>query len=169
MFYCNALGIVPTGAMAIKELSMDRRQMFTAGTMMDAVMGVGLSCVMGLALTFFAFETRSVLSGTRFVLLGNICKLLSILANMAIWNLHAGWPGLMALVGGVLFGAMYQEPKLKDVTSSTNPQDPQLKDTTSSTISNASATAPSSPGFKDDIRRRRVEKSAKVIIGLSSP
>jgi GDP-mannose transporter len=112
MLYCNAIGIVPTGAMMIKDFSMGHQQLFAAGAM-DTAMAVGLSCLMGLALTFSAFEARSALSGTRFVVLGNICKLLSILVNWAIWNLHAGLPGLLAIGTGVICGAMYQEPKLK--------------------------------------------------------
>lgn len=48
-----------------------------------------LSCVAGLGMSYFSFALRAVVSATSFSVIGNICKVLTILVNILMWDQHA--------------------------------------------------------------------------------
>jgi len=72
-----------------------------------AVGAVGLSCILGLGISYFGLNARRVLSATAFTVLGAACKFVSVILNMIIWKYHApcaAMPWLMlALVGSVVY------------------------------------------------------------------
>jgi solute carrier family 35 protein len=55
------------------------------------------SCVAGLSMSYFSWSARSQLSASHFTVIGNICKILTVTLNVAIWDQHATNVGLMAL------------------------------------------------------------------------
>jgi hypothetical protein len=48
-----------------------------------------LSCFGGLGMSYFSFALRAVISATSFSVIGNICKVLTILVNIVMWDQHA--------------------------------------------------------------------------------
>merc|ERR1712166_139808 len=76
-----------------------------------------LSLILGTSISYFAWATRSLLSATSFSVLSNICKVVSILINVTIWDKHATPLGLLCLslcLGCALF---YEQAPLKGSTS----------------------------------------------------
>ncbi|KAG6406439.1 hypothetical protein SASPL_134041 [Salvia splendens] len=72
------------------------------------VLPVGLSCLFGLAISFFGFSCRKAISATGFTVLGIVNKLLTVVINLIIWDKHStlvGTIGLLICMGG---GIMYQ-------------------------------------------------------------
>jgi len=51
-----------------------------------------LSCVGGLGMSYFSFALRAAISATSFSVIGNICKVLTILVNILMWDQHASEP-----------------------------------------------------------------------------
>ncbi|KAI3471040.1 hypothetical protein Pfo_027703 [Paulownia fortunei] len=75
----------------------------------QVVLPVGLSCLFGLAISFFGFSCRRAISATGFTVLGIVNKLLTVVINLVIWDKHStivGTVGLLICMGG---GIMYQQ------------------------------------------------------------
>lgn len=56
------------------------------------LVALALSCVGGLGMSYFSFALRAVISATSFSVIGNICKVLTILVNVLMWDRHASTP-----------------------------------------------------------------------------
>ncbi|GMH20536.1 hypothetical protein Nepgr_022377 [Nepenthes gracilis] len=73
----------------------------------SALIGVVLSCVFGLLISFFGFAARRAISATAFTVTGVVNKFLTVVINVMIWDKHASPFGLVCLLltiaGGVLF------------------------------------------------------------------
>ncbi|KAH6806588.1 golgi nucleotide sugar transporter 3 [Perilla frutescens var. frutescens] len=75
----------------------------------QVVLPVGLSCLFGLAISFFGFSCRRAISATGFTVLGIVNKLLTVVINLIIWDKHStlvGTIGLLICMGG---GVLYQQ------------------------------------------------------------
>ncbi|XP_045805662.1 GDP-mannose transporter GONST3-like [Trifolium pratense] len=95
------------------------------------VLPVALSCLFGLAISFFGFSCRRAISATGFTVLGIVNKLLTVMINLVIWDKHSTWVGTVGLLICMLGGVMYQQStsKPKDVKQVTveETEEEQLK------------------------------------------
>ena len=68
---------------------------------------LAVSCALGVAMSYFAFLCRAQVSATHFTVIGNVCKLLTVLINVCIWDKHATPMGLgflfLCLVAAFLY------------------------------------------------------------------
>lgn len=67
------------------------------------------SCLAGVAMSYFAFLCRAAISATSFTVVGNVCKILTVLINVSIWDKHASPIGLGALLACLAAAAAYQQ------------------------------------------------------------
>lgn len=67
------------------------------------------SCLLGLAMSYFSFSARAAFSATYFTLLGNVCKLLTIVMNNLVWTHHAGIGGTVACIAAVGSAYLFQD------------------------------------------------------------
>jgi hypothetical protein len=51
---------------------------------------LGVGCAVGLAMNYFSWKLREAVSATTVTVIGNICKFITILANILIWDQHSG-------------------------------------------------------------------------------
>ena len=81
-----------------------------AGNWFDstAFFAVALSCVFGLAISFFGFATRKAISATAFTVTGVVNKFLTVVINVLIWDKHASPIGLVCLLFTIAGGVLYQ-------------------------------------------------------------
>lgn len=88
----------------------------------SACMAVGASCVVAVFISYFAFLARKQLSATAFTVLGNACKIFSVVINVFIWEKHASMVGLAFL--GLTLGAaiLYTPAPLREGYGKTVPQ-----------------------------------------------
>lgn len=77
------------------------------------VLPVALSCLFGLAISFFGFSCRRAISATGFTVLGIVNKLLTVMINLVIWDKHSTWVGTVGLLVCMLGGVMYQQSTSK--------------------------------------------------------
>lgn len=73
------------------------------------ILPVGLSCLFGLAISFFGFSCRRAISATGFTVLGIVNKLLTVVINLIIWDKHATVVGTVGLLICMVGGIMYQQ------------------------------------------------------------
>eukprot|EP00755_Sulcionema_specki_P012978 Sspe_Gene.52775::Locus_29222_Transcript_1_1_Confidence_1.000_Length_1257::g.52775::m.52775 len=68
-----------------------------------------ISCIVGVAISFFGLNTRKALQATAFIVLGVMNKFLTLLVNSVIWDKHANPLGIMCVVGCISGGIAYQQ------------------------------------------------------------
>lgn len=86
-FYQNALAVPP---MLIVSLISGEMAIVLRGGVGSFAWGmVAASCVAGLGMSYFSFALRAVISATSFSVIGNVCKVLTILVNMMMWDQHS--------------------------------------------------------------------------------
>ena len=104
VLYTNGLASVPLVALAYgtaEQAIISDAALWTA----PAIASVAVSIVLGVAMSYFAWLARSLVSATYFTVIGNTCKLITVLANLLIWDKHASNAGLVCLLG--CLGAAY--------------------------------------------------------------
>ncbi|KAL5977856.1 GDP-mannose transporter gonst3 [Asimina triloba] len=77
------------------------------------VLPVSLSCLFGLAISFFGFSCRRAISATGFTVLGIVNKLLTVVINLVIWDKHSTLIGTIGLLICMLGGVLYQQSPTK--------------------------------------------------------
>lgn len=92
----------------------------------EALFSVSLSCMFGLAISFFGFAARKAISATAFTVTGVVNKFLTVIINVLIWDKHASAMGLFYLILTLLGGILYQQSTTK--SSSPPPVQLSLKD-----------------------------------------
>ncbi|XP_024356955.1 GDP-fucose transporter 1 [Physcomitrium patens] len=74
---------------------------------------VGVSCLFGVAISFFGFAARKAISATAFTVTGVVNKLLTVVINVMIWDKHASNLGLGSLLITIVGGILYQQSTTK--------------------------------------------------------
>lgn len=75
----------------------------------EVILPVGLSCLFGLAISFFGFSCRRAISATGFTVLGIVNKLLTVVINLMVWDKHSSFIGTIGLLICMFGGVMYQQ------------------------------------------------------------
>lgn len=76
---------------------------------MQMLVSVALSCLFGLAISFFGFAARRAISATAFTVTGVVNKLLTVVINVMIWDKHASNVGVSCLLLTIVGGVLYQQ------------------------------------------------------------
>ncbi|XP_010428688.1 PREDICTED: GDP-mannose transporter GONST3-like isoform X1 [Camelina sativa] len=79
----------------------------------QVLLPVGLSCLFGLAISFFGFSCRRAISATGFTVLGIVNKLLTVVINFVVWDKHSTFVGTLGLLICMFGGVMYQQSTVK--------------------------------------------------------
>jgi len=74
---------------------------------------LGVSCAVGVFMSYFAFLCRAAVSATSFTVIGNVCKILTVLINLSIWSHHASALGIGCLFVCLAGAAIYQQAPLR--------------------------------------------------------
>merc|ERR1719413_174274 len=87
---------------------------FEAEWSIGAIVAVGLSCVVGVAISYAGFNLRKLVSATSFTVVGVVCKILSVLINDVVWTFagsadkHSNLLGHFSLLICIAAGFMYE-------------------------------------------------------------
>lgn len=102
VFYSNLLAIpmlLSNGTFTDELSTLIENWSITGGLALAA------SCAAGLFMSYFSWSARAQLSASHFTVIGNICKVLTVILNVVIWDKHATNGGLLAL--SVTLGAAF--------------------------------------------------------------
>ncbi|GFP80794.1 gdp-mannose transporter gonst3 [Phtheirospermum japonicum] len=107
----EALMLFPVELLIMGELKKIEHDISdeTDWTSFGVVLPVGLSCLFGLAISFFGFSCRRAISATGFTVLGIVNKLLTVVINLVIWDKHSTVVGTVGLLICMFGGVMYQQ------------------------------------------------------------
>ena len=110
-FYNNAIAFVPTALLL--PLSGEFARFNGSQLTVTGVSSLALSCVLGVGMSFFSFKLRALVSATSFSVVGNVCKVLTILVNIVIWDKHAGVWGTLGLLVCLVASGLYQQAPMR--------------------------------------------------------
>jgi len=74
---------------------------------------LAVSCAAGVFMSYFAFLCRAAVSATSFTVIGNVCKILTVLINVIIWDQHASMEGIGCLFVCLGAAAIYQQAPMR--------------------------------------------------------
>ena len=83
----NSLATVPM--LLLMLINSETKILMSAALPTAGVVALVLSCAGGLGMSYFSFALRAAISATSFSVIGNICKVLTILVNIMMWDQHA--------------------------------------------------------------------------------
>jgi solute carrier family 35 len=78
------------------------------------------SCLIGIGVSHSAYVMRSACSATLSAVVGIVCKALTVVINIAIWDKHATPAELAFLVIGLISGALYEQAPMRATAATTN-------------------------------------------------
>mmetsp|Transcript_9933 Transcript_9933/g.15987 ORF Transcript_9933/g.15987 Transcript_9933/m.15987 type:complete len:321 (-) Transcript_9933:257-1219(-) len=111
VYYSNLLACAP---LTLITIVTQETTVLTELPSVEALLAVGLSILLGVAMSYFAWMARSLISATYFTVVGNSCKIITIIINRCIWDKHATNQGLVFLLLCLLCAYYYkQAPKRK--------------------------------------------------------
>jgi len=79
-----------------------------------AVFFILISCLTGLGMSFLSFHLRDMVSATSFAIVGNLCKVATIIVNMLIWDKHSSPTGILSLLICLGAGATYAQAPMRE-------------------------------------------------------
>ena len=80
----------------------------------ETISALCISCAIGTAMSYFAFLCRAAVSATSFTIIGNVCKIVTVLINVSVWDKHASAEGLGCLLVCLGAAAAYQQAPLRE-------------------------------------------------------
>jgi solute carrier family 35 protein len=110
VFYSNLLASLPLvftfiydadELLALKNISF------------SAAIAVFISVALGVGMSYFAWMARELLSAASFTVVGNLCKVLTILINVTLWDKHASTTGIACLAFCLLAAGFYKQAPLR--------------------------------------------------------
>lgn len=117
VMYCNALGLLPllgvgygTGEVKVVEAK-------GFDTSSQACIALALSIVVGVGIAWAVWNCRNQVAATTFTLIGVVCKLISVLLNVLIWDKHATPVGITWLVVCLVCSSFYKQSPLRSIAA----------------------------------------------------
>ncbi|GLC35333.1 hypothetical protein PLESTB_000576200 [Pleodorina starrii] len=110
VYYTNAIALGPL-LLALPLVGEQERLSAVVWTP-SVVVPVLMSCLMGIGMSHSAYLLRDTVSATLFTIVGILCKIVTVVINICIWDKHATPSGIGFLLVCVLAGTFYeQSPK----------------------------------------------------------
>mmetsp|Transcript_72474 Transcript_72474/g.207917 ORF Transcript_72474/g.207917 Transcript_72474/m.207917 type:complete len:341 (-) Transcript_72474:146-1168(-) len=123
--YTNTLAALPMLSVAVSSLEFKR---FTPGEAHDVtgLLWLAVSCVIGVGISWSGWNCRSKISATTYTLVGVICKFVSVILNMLLWDKHATPVGMLMLSVCLVASSLYQQAPMRsgehEVSTSKSPK-----------------------------------------------
>eukprot|EP00899_Mesostigma_viride_P014674 jgi/Mesvir1/23207/Mv22669-RA.1 len=111
VFYTNFLALFPLLLVGI--LDGDAAVLASFEWSVPSVAAITASCLAGIGMSYWSFMLRSLVSATTFTVVGIMCKVATVLVNLAIWDKHAHAVGLACITLCLLAGSFYQQAPLR--------------------------------------------------------
>eukprot|EP00198_Chlamydomonas_reinhardtii_P010179 XP_001699516.1 solute carrier protein [Chlamydomonas reinhardtii] len=120
VYYTNAIALVPL-ALSLPILG-EHKKLERVQWTPDVVGPLVLSCVVGLCMSHSAYLLRDTVSATLFTIVGILCKIITVVINVLIWDKHATPTGIMFLLVCVLAGTFYEQSPKRSQSNSNSQQ-----------------------------------------------
>jgi GDP-mannose transporter len=117
VMYTNVLGLPPMLVLALMSGEIDRIETFDFTPLATWTLLIA-SCAIGVGIGWAGWHCRNLISATSYTLVGVICKLITVIANVLIWNKHATPIGIFWLLVCLGASSAYQQAPLRDTSTS---------------------------------------------------
>ncbi|KAL7517172.1 hypothetical protein ACHAWX_002119 [Stephanocyclus meneghinianus] len=117
VFYSNFLASLPlvfTFINDTEEIEALKKISFSAA------LAVFVSVALGVGMSYFAWSARSLLSAASFTVVGNVCKVLTIVINVSLWDKHASPFGIGCLLFCLVAAYFYQQAPMRAAEKDTD-------------------------------------------------
>jgi len=113
VLYTNAFSLAPalTFCLLADELNDDRLRRIELDS--TALFWLAFSCFIGTSISYAGFWCQSLVSATTYTVVGVMNKMLTVTANVLIWDKHASSSGIGALCLCLAGGSLYQQSPLR--------------------------------------------------------
>jgi GDP-mannose transporter len=113
VMYCNAIGLLPL--LGVAFVAGEPKYLETNGVNLEtkAWMALLASCFVGVGIAWAVWNCRNQVAATTFTLIGVVCKLLSVMLNVFIWDKHATPIGIIWLVVCLGCSSMYRQSPMR--------------------------------------------------------
>lgn len=108
VYYSNFLAAIPLVPMGLFNNEVAEIEWTT-----KSEAALVFSCILGIAMSYFAFLARKEVSATYFSILGNVCKFITIIINFLIWDKHATAEGLGCLTMCLVAAYFYEQAPMR--------------------------------------------------------
>lgn len=88
-------------------------------------LAVGLSCVIGLGISFTGFRFRALVTATTFTVVGVMNKIFTVLASLMLLSSNVGAQACVGLLICIAGGTLYRQSPPRQPGSSSRPQQPK--------------------------------------------
>ena len=110
VLYSNFLSIPPTMILGMTLGDFDKWSRGGVEVSDPAVLWVGLSCIVGIAIGYTGWASRDMLSATSYTLVGVVNKLISVMISVTFINTGASMGGIAALMVCLIANTQYSQP-----------------------------------------------------------
>uniref|UniRef100_A0A7S1ST82 Sugar phosphate transporter domain-containing protein n=1 Tax=Tetraselmis chuii TaxID=63592 RepID=A0A7S1ST82_9CHLO len=110
-YYMNALSVAPLTVIGLVNGELLRFSEVEWSA--SAIAVLILSCLGGVGMSYYSFAVRAMISATSFSLIGNVCKVITILVNILIWDQHSGASGTIAILLCLGASAFYKQAPMR--------------------------------------------------------
>ncbi|GFR45180.1 hypothetical protein Agub_g6568 [Astrephomene gubernaculifera] len=107
VYYTNALALVPL--LCALPMTGEHLKLAAIDWTPAVLMPLVLSCLMGVCMSHSAYLLRDTVSATLFTIVGILCKIITVVINVLIWDKHATPTGIAFLLVCVLAGTFYEQ------------------------------------------------------------
>tara|TARA_B110000208_G_scaffold155451_1_gene188383 strand:- start:163 stop:864 length:702 start_codon:yes stop_codon:yes gene_type:complete len=116
VLYANTLGVAPSLFIGIATGEYSGVTMESFAPLFTARPFIALlgSCCLGVAISWAGFNCRNLLSATQYTLLGVMNKILTIVANLFLFEDHASMYGIAALGLCICGGILYKQAPMRE-------------------------------------------------------
>ncbi|CAG9462284.1 unnamed protein product [Pedinophyceae sp. YPF-701] len=110
VYYTNTLSCIPALIIMVVHGELTPSVFVTLFTTPRALLAAFVTGLLGLAMSILSWALRSAVSALSFTVIGVMNKVLSVMINGVIWDKHGSTMGMLLTVGGILAGALYEQP-----------------------------------------------------------
>jgi len=121
VMYCNILGLLPLLGIALATGESKYLEEKGLDLSTKAMTALVLSCIVGVGIAWAVWNCRNQVSATLFTLIGVVCKLISVMLNVLIWDKHATPLGIAWLVVCLCCSSAYRQAPLRQLTPTPEP------------------------------------------------
>lgn len=112
--YSNSLAALPMFMWGIAMQEHEAVASLPATSYMNVAMAWGLSCILGLGISFTGWRVKELLTATSDSVFGIVNKMATVLVNQLIWEKHASPVGVASLVVCLVGAAFYTPAPLRN-------------------------------------------------------
>ena len=70
---------------------------------------IAATCLVGVMISYYSFVVRKSVSATTFTVIGNACKIITVVINFVIWDKHASPYAIVSLLACIGFSSTYKQ------------------------------------------------------------